>query len=313
MIRHDKASSPMSFPTLHCIRRLRLVAMVCLLSGCWQEIEYREDEPVAQAAADDAAQAEATPPPNQTANEALAGEPPPVDAQADAPAPANDSASAGLGDRYSTEAPTASLPPGESPSEPTTLPTPEARTVSATVESTAPTETVTTRRAAWLLGSRLGLAALAHDRDVAPEETVVWFDEARAMAGRLNTTVNDLPDRPSTAGSEPASREVLSYLLGEGKRIGGELGANYGPDHAAIFETALKSNLLLVLNKPGSTAVGHIAAALERAAPQAKLPEELWRPLLDTLENQSPPVAVRAAVREMHANVARHLAAEAGQ
>jgi hypothetical protein len=102
-------------------------------------------------------------------------------------------------------------------------------------------------------------------------------------------------------------------LLGEGKRIGGELATNGGPDHASTFEVALKSNLLLVLNKPGSAAVGHISAAIERAAPQAGLPEELWRPLLDTLANGSPAVEVRAAVRKMHADVDRYLAAAAEQ
>jgi hypothetical protein len=303
----------MSFRTQHCIRRLRLVAIVCLLSGCWQEIEYREDEPVADAAPADATQADAT-----TTEQAVARAPndeqplaEPTDAN---PSPESVVEITGVGDRYAGTEETASVePPREAPAAEAASPMPEAHTVSATVESAAPAESVSTRRAAWLLGSRLGLAALAHDRNVAPAETVVWFDEARTMAEQLNTKVNDLPDLPTTAGDEPASREVLGYLLNEGKRIGGELATNYGPDHASVFEVALKSNLLLVLNQPESSAVGHIAAAIERAAPQAKLPEELWRPLLDTLAKQSPPVAVRAAVREMHANIDRYLAAEAEQ
>jgi hypothetical protein len=37
----------------------------------------------------------------------------------------------------------------------------------------------------------------------------------------------------------------------------------------------------------------------------------LWRPLLDTLAQKSPPAAVRRAVRQMHAAVDAHLAATA--
>jgi hypothetical protein len=292
----------MIFHTLHCTRRLRLAAILCLFAGCWQEIEYHEDEPVADAAAMPT-NAEPTavdePAAAETTSEILA---------------TTNAANSVVGDRYSAGgAFTTAEPPIESAVEPEVSPEADAQTVSATMEGASPTSVVSTRLAAWLLGSRLGLAALAHDRNVAPTETVTWLNEARSMASRLNTEVNDLPPRPATAGSGPASREVLSYLLSEGKRIGGELATNHGPEHASIFEVALKSNLLLVLNEPGSAAVGHISAAIERAAPQAKLPEELWRPLLDSLTNQSPPAAVRTAVREMHANVDRHLGAEAEQ
>ena len=75
----------------------------------------------------------------------------------------------------------------------------------------------------------------------------------------------------------------------------------------------MKSNLLLVLYKPGSSAVGHLSTAIAQAAPAAELPPELWRPLLDTLANESPPEAVRAAVRQLHTDVDRHLAAAGEQ
>jgi hypothetical protein len=192
-------------------------------------------------------------------------------------------------------------------------PTNESPADSAAVETSESQPVVSTRRAAWLLGSRLGLAALAHDRNIAQEETVVWLDEARTMASQLGTSINELPPRQEVDSGQPASREVLSYLLSEGKRIGGELAKNYGVDHASMFEVALKSNLLLVLNKPETQAVGHISTAIERAAPHAGLPEESWRPLLDTLAQKSPPAAVRAAVRQMHAAVDAHLAVDAEQ
>ena len=313
----------MSSRTLYCIRQLRVVAMLCLLTGCWQEIEYHEPEPVA--AADEPESA--VPAAEQPAVESppAAEIPAPVDIPAaEAPAAVEVAGGEGVGDRYassdepingspSEEVPTADAPPSEPDFETSPTAESEAATVSATVETDSAPQVVSTRRAAWLLGSRLGLAALANDRNVAPEETVVWLDEARSMAGLLGTSIVELPERPANAADGLASREVLSYLLSEGRRIGGELATNQGADHASMFEVALKSNLLLVLNKPGSSAIGHISTAIERAAPQAGLPEESWRPLLDTLANGSPPVEVRAAVRKMHAHIDRHLATGAEQ
>jgi hypothetical protein len=334
--------------SLYCIRRLGVVVPLCLVAGCWEVIEYQETAPVAvetrsespPVAPEQAAQTEKSDP---TEVEVVEAAPSPVErpqveqpavetTAAEGPAPAAppaaaDQGTSDVGSRYASaevpaEAPTALAPPTDADFGPSTSfesdmttspPANEATTASAAVEDSKLPPAVSTRRAAWLLGSRLGLAALAHDRNVAKEETVIWLDEARTVAGQLGTTINELPPRPETDLGQPASREVLSYLLGEGKRIGGELAKNHGVDHASMFEVALKSNLLLVLNKPETAAVGHISMAIERAAPQAALPEELWRPLLDTLAQRSPPAAVRAAVRQMHAAVDAHLAANAEQ
>jgi hypothetical protein len=333
-------TAPMCFRTLYCIRKLRFVVPLCLFTGCWEEIEYQETAPAAvatQPKATPARRDQAAPAVVETEQvEASPAESPAVEQApaetrvAEAPAtevspPVVDDESGDVGNRYaSVEVPAESsetiAPPTDNDFEPssssefdtTAAPmTDESAPASATEETFQSPQSVSTRRAAWLLGSRLGLAALAHDRNIAREETIVWLDEARAMAGVLDTSITELPAPSKTNTGPPASREVLSYLLSEGKRVGGELAKNQGPDHASMFEVALKSNLLLVLNKPDTAAVGHISTAIERAAPQAGLPAELWRPLLDTLAQKSPPAAVRRAVRQMHAAVDAHLAATA--
>jgi hypothetical protein len=266
--------------------------LLCLLVGCWQEIEYRGPDPVNSRQG----------PPAAASREPIEQTP------SDSTEPARFSDS---GD--SNQAPQADLPADEPPlnehqdTQPTTTDT-QATTISATVEDAPPSQTVSTRRAAWLLGSKLSLAALAHDRGVAADEVPSWFQEARSMAELLKVSLAELPEPPATRGGD-ASREVLTYLLEQGKQIGGELATSQGLDHAALFEVAMKSNLLLVLNKPGSSAVNHISAAIAKAAPTAELPPALCRPLLDTLAGGSPSEAVRAAVRQLHADVDRHLSA----
>ncbi len=127
------------------------------------------------------------------------------------------------------------------------------------------------------------------------------------MGSVLQVTFAELPPRP-TVESETATREVLSYLLNQGREIGGQLSTSHGADHAALFEFAMKSNLLLVLNKPGSSAVSHISNAIATVSPKTGLPSELWQPLLDLLAQGSTPASIRAAVRRLHTDIERHLA-----
>ncbi len=194
-----------------------------------------------------------------------------------------------------------------------TAPHTDATPASATTAAAPATNTLNSRRAAWLLGSRLSLAALANDRGIASQNVPTWFDDARTLAKFLGTNVPDLPE-PAAAGDEgPASRQVVNYLLLNGQRIGRELSKLHGPEQAALFEIALKSNILLLLYSPGASAGNSIAAAISQAAPQAKLPAELWRPLVGALEKQAPQSDVRAAVRKMHIDVDQYLAGTAEQ
>jgi hypothetical protein len=172
---------------------------------------------------------------------------------------------------------------------------------------------LTTRRAAWLLGSRLSLAALANDRGVAAKNVVSWFQDAETAAKFLGTTVAPLPATAPTSETSPASRQVVDYLVTNGQRIGKDLSKQHSPEESALFEIALKSNILLLLYTPGASAGSSIAAAISQVGPQAKLPAELWQPLIEALNKQAPQKEIRAAVRKLHVEVDRYLGQEAGQ
>jgi hypothetical protein len=104
----------------------------------------------------------------------------------------------------------------------------------------------------------------------------------------------------------------VKYLAGQLTSIRGQLDTTYGIDHAALFDLALRSNLLLVYNKPGSPGVQQIAKSIADVAPRANLPDSLWKPLLDALAKNAPEAEVRLAVRKLHADVDAHLANVAG-
>jgi hypothetical protein len=167
---------------------------------------------------------------------------------------------------------------------------------------------MSTTQASWLLGSRLSLAALAHDRGVAAKNVPVWFGDAQSVAKFLGTSVGELPEPAAADDTSPASRQVINYLLVTGQRIGRELAKQHGAEQSALFEIALKSNLLLLLYTPGTSAGDSIATAVAKAAPQAKLPADLWQPVVDALKNKMAQSDVRSAVRKMHGDIERYLA-----
>jgi hypothetical protein len=291
----DENSSMPSF-ALHCIRFWSRVAPIFVLAGCWEKIEY-------------------------SAPKVSPAQPGVLQEATDA-APINNSttiarsASADKSvDRGATSA--ASPPPAAPANSPPTQPPAEryavATPASATMEVAPAKPLPNTRREAWILGSRISLAALAHDRGMAPENVPKWLGEARSAADVLGTSVPDLPERTMVDNKVPVSQQVLDYLGVQYQRIVRELGQKHGLEHAALFEVALKSNILILLYSPGSSEAGSLSTAISRAAPQAQLPAELWKPLSDLLGKQSSLNDVRTAVRQMHKDVDQYLANAAEQ
>jgi hypothetical protein len=184
---------------------------------------------------------------------------------------------------------------------------------SATASTPAADGVPNSRQAAWLLGSNLSLAALAHDRGVAAKNVPLWFADAQAAAKVLGTTLPELPEPAKVGDTGLASQQVVNYLLVNGQRIGHELAKQNDAQEGALLEIAIKSNILLLLYAPDTSAGKSIGAAIEQVAPQAKLPAELWRPLVDALNKQAPPKDVQAVVRKMHADIEQYLARGAGQ
>ena len=319
--------------SLHSIVAGRVILLVvlalCAAGGCWEEIEYTGPDPAKiarreprlpadrQPASTDESSARQESPPlaTDTAPPELKSAPPAsTDAASPTPGPGAKEA------QEDADAPDFldGLPTDESlidDLEPEEAPVTETDTTAEPQppESTPPEPALTTRLAAWKLGSKLTLAALAHDRRLVPDDVATWFAEASSAAETLGTSIAELPEPVAATERDGGSRRMHDYLFQQGQRIWHELTDRHGEDHAALFEVAVRSNVLLVLYEPGSSAVDALANSIREAAPRAKLPPELWQPLLDTLANQSPAAQVRSAVRRMHADVEQYLSREAQQ
>lgn len=167
------------------------------------------------------------------------------------------------------------------------------------------------RRIAWLLGSNLSLAALANDRAAAPEKVADWFGKSQRLAKLLGTSVDELPPRPADDKAIPNADQAIDYLFAHGATIGRFAAKQYGDDHAALFELAVKSNILLVLYQPGAPVVKSLTVAIEQSGERAGLPVDLLQPLVQLLDAGATPKEVRDAVFEFHVNVDRYLSTAA--
>lgn len=301
-----------------------IAVLACALAGCWEEIHYSTPPPTSDVA-------QPSPPPTKepkiepTGNFAddvatsLGSEP--------ESAPPGETASA-VGDLSQTEVqePPQPLSPVEStdhryePTPPETDPpaetitelSSEPATTDVATEPAAPTPppaspTRSPRRIAWALGSNLSLAALGNDRALSEDRIADWFDKSRRLSALLNITVADLPPRPAAGQIDPTAPHAMEYLFDQGQTIGRHFATQFGDDHAALFELALKSNILLVRYEPQAPVVKALAAAISQAGERAKLPPELYDPLLKQLAENAPAKNVRNAVFDMHAGVDRYL------
>jgi hypothetical protein len=222
---------------------------------------------------------------------------------------------------YPTAAPTnapssAATEPSESIGPASESMTAENLLSDATVESAnslAPTTSDSNPRLdAWRLGSKLSLAALSNDRGIASESVEQGLAWCRSLAVNLGTSIGDLPEA-GLAGNRPASRQALDYLFKQGQQIGRDLTDTQGAEAAALFEVALKSNLLLVLYTPRSTAAAATADAVSQAARRTQLPADLWKPLMNVVAAKADGPTVRKAVKTFHEAVEHHLAERAEQ
>ncbi len=310
----------------HCIRNWLCVAPIFLLAGCWQKIEYTGAPTTAAKAQSSPAIAVSDPTETKRVNVSTATNtqtvtPIVADQNVTPAAEFQPVGAAPLPVATATAKPKADEDRYAIPAKDTGQPSvveqqtlerhTDVKPVSATVDVTPRTVSPKTRRAVWILGSRLSLAALAHDRGLAVNSVPTWLDDAHSACKLLETSVPELPEPAAASDTAPASRQVVDYLLAQGQRIGLDLSRRYGPGQSALFEVALKSNILLLLYSPGSNASNSISAAISRAAPAANLPAELWKPLVDLIDKKSSPADVQAAVRQMHSDVDRYLANEA--
>ena len=150
-------------------------------------------------------------------------------------------------------------------------------------DAVARANAIDSNRAAWLLGSRLSLAALANDRHVAANNVPIWFEDAKTAAKLLGTTVTDLPEPAAADDTSLASQQVINYLAREWPADRSRAGEAAWPRAVGLVRSRAEVQYPAAAVHARIVGRESIAAAISRAAPQAKLPDELWKPLVERI------------------------------
>ena len=169
------------------------------------------------------------------------------------------------------------------------------------------------RAGAWKLGQNLALAIIGKAGQTNPTATAKFERDAKKMAKLLRTK---LPTMPAFRG-EKIKRFVagIHYLLRDaGPKIGSDLAA-FGPEHPEIFELAVKSSLLGLLNTNTGKRETTLALcdAIDRSGKKSGISSKQWKPVVDAARGKKSPTQVRRAVSGALIDIGKDLKTESDQ
>jgi hypothetical protein len=287
----------MTFPRL--LPRFRTVAALATLVpcvGCWEEVHY---EPPPETAAPDAAVegGDPTADPDDTSAETT-----PV-----VPAPSGEELFAG--DPPQTNDPGAEAPVGVDPT-PIVVDRPALVTVDdPTPPPAVAAPTAAERRAAWTLASNWSLVATLHTRDLDPDQFKKYLAAARAAREAGDSLGIAAPRLPTGDTREKLVAATIADLKTDaGPKLADAVSARFDDATGAMARLAIRANLLLLTYTPAGSTVWGDAADIRDAGVASGLPPELWRPLVEQLEQRSDYLHVMQAVLALRNGVADHLA-----
>jgi len=159
---------------------------------------------------------------------------------------------------------------------------------------------------AWEFGKNLSFAALLRGKH-GPEEAVKKTLLAVSRnAQALGVAVP--PPGPLTDDVAGDTAAAIAFLLNTaGKPIYNALQEKFGDVEPALFELATKSTLLSMLYEPGDATSKSFAEAIERAATQAGLDREVWKPLVDLVNSKATQDNVREEIKILRGRVSQAL------
>ncbi|MEM7314195.1 MAG: TIGR03067 domain-containing protein, partial [Planctomycetota bacterium] len=159
-----------------------------------------------------------------------------------------------------------------------------------------------TRNLVWQLGGRLSGAAIIQSQGASPAKAQSTFQQAAQVADKLGIKLDELPE----TGEDTIQNSIAAanYLMAKtGRRIHRELSANYDHSHAALLETAIKSNMLILLYAPNDSTGKALGQALQDRIKDAKLPEMLFQTLLTNIENGAERKLIVMNVLKLHTDI----------
>ncbi len=165
------------------------------------------------------------------------------------------------------------------------------------------------QRMAWELGHTLSMAALLKAQRGPAAEVKRYFELAEKIGTGLNLPVPSLLETTDDQIADLSA--ALNYLLATtGRPFQQHIKRFHGRSAAALFELAMKANLLTVVYVPGDPTSTAALEAIKRSSQTAGLPESVTREVVKTVEAEADRETVIDAITRMRQNLDAYLKVE---
>jgi hypothetical protein len=192
------------------------------------------------------------------------------------------------------------------PPPPTATPEPDTATSGELAEQVA---------ALWSLSGQLSFAAILHARPDSEAMVEGYLQNVQTLADYLEIEIPELYEVTGESTEDEAA--ALNYLLNEAGPVLADYAAdNFGEEGVGLVNLAVKSTLatLLYVQEEGVAVEDSTNASLyegiESAAIKSGLPEELYAPLLEAIEEERSWDEVTGAVLTLQSEVTDYLLAQ---
>jgi hypothetical protein len=160
------------------------------------------------------------------------------------------------------------------------------------------------KAAAWRLGDQLSLAALFYAQGNQDQKVDELLASIKPITEAMQLDLKPFPPRSSDSAQTYA--DVIHYLIqGDGADLGSDISTKFGNAAGTLFEVSVKSNLLILLYRPGEDQ--GIGGVIQARMSEIGMPENLWIGLVNAINSKAPETDVKDAVFKMHDDVAAFL------
>jgi hypothetical protein len=160
------------------------------------------------------------------------------------------------------------------------------------------------KAAAWRIGDQLSLTGLLYAQGNQNDKVEQLLAGMKPLAEAMEIDIKPFPPRAATETETYA--EIIHYLIkGDGAKTGQQIAEKFGIAAGTLYEVSIKSNLLLLLYEPGNDQ--GIGGVIQSRMSEVGLPENLWRGVVDAINNKAPQAELKDAIFKMHDDVAAYL------
>jgi hypothetical protein len=164
-----------------------------------------------------------------------------------------------------------------------------------------------TALAVWQMSSRWSFAAAIYAKGQ-PEDRYRDSLEQATYAAELVGV--ELPTLPVSEGMD-LEAAVIGYLLDGGlAALVNKLSGEFVPEYEALAKLAIRTNALLLVYTPKSQQLDPLILSIRQSAVGSGLPPELWVELVSMLGRREPFADVKQRVLSFHTEVGEYLAGE---